>query len=74
VILEILRQGGAIGVLIDQNTLLDVGSVFVDLFGVPASTTAGCPGLCCGTKSKAAIACDSIPLCRWLERVKPNGT
>lgn len=40
-IFEILRQGGAIGVLIDQNTLLDDGSIFADLFGVPASTTAG---------------------------------
>jgi KDO2-lipid IV(A) lauroyltransferase len=40
-IFEILRQGGTVGVLMDQNTLLDDGSVFVDFFSVPASTTAG---------------------------------
>jgi len=40
-IFEVLRQGGAVGILMDQNTLRDDGNVFVDFFGLPASTTAG---------------------------------
>ncbi len=40
-ILQVLRQGGAVGVLMDQNTLDGDSNVFVDFFGVPASTTAG---------------------------------
>jgi KDO2-lipid IV(A) lauroyltransferase len=40
-VLEVLRGGGDVGVLMDQNTLRDDGSVFVDFFGVPACTTAG---------------------------------
>jgi KDO2-lipid IV(A) lauroyltransferase len=38
--LQILRAGGTIGVLIDQNTSYEEG-VFVDFFGVPACTTSG---------------------------------
>lgn len=38
--LQILRGGGTVGVLIDQNTSLEEG-VFVDFFGVPACTTSG---------------------------------
>jgi KDO2-lipid IV(A) lauroyltransferase len=38
--LQILRSGGTIGILIDQNTMLEEG-VFVDFFGVPACTTSG---------------------------------
>jgi len=38
--LRILHQGGAIGVLADQNTSLEEG-VFVPFFGIPASSTAG---------------------------------
>ena len=38
--LQILRAGGTIGVLIDQNTSREEG-VFVDFFGVPACTTSG---------------------------------
>lgn len=37
-ILEILKAGGAVGILMDQNTSLKEG-VFADLFGVPAATT-----------------------------------
>lgn len=40
-IFEVLRQGGTVGILMDQNTLRDDSSVFVDFFGVPASTTVG---------------------------------
>lgn len=36
--LKILRSGGTLGLLVDLNTLEDEG-IFVDFFGVPASTT-----------------------------------
>jgi KDO2-lipid IV(A) lauroyltransferase len=38
--LKILRDGGTVGILADQNTSLEEG-VFVDFFGIPASTTTG---------------------------------
>lgn len=38
--LKILREGGTVGILMDQNTSLEEG-VFVDFFGVPACTTTG---------------------------------
>jgi len=40
-ILEQLARGGAVGILMDQNVLEGDANVFVDFFGVPASTTAG---------------------------------
>jgi KDO2-lipid IV(A) lauroyltransferase len=40
-IFQMLRAGGAVGILMDQNVLDGDGNVFVDFFGVPASTTAG---------------------------------
>jgi Kdo2-lipid IVA lauroyltransferase/acyltransferase len=39
-ILKILGEGGTVGILADHNTALEE-SVFVDFFGVPASTTSG---------------------------------
>jgi Kdo2-lipid IVA lauroyltransferase/acyltransferase len=39
-ILRILREGGVIGVLADQNTI-PTEAVFVDFFGIPAATTSG---------------------------------
>ncbi len=39
-ILSVLREGGTVGILIDQNTSLEEG-VFVDFFGIPACTTSG---------------------------------
>jgi len=39
-ILKILGDGGTVGILSDQNTALEEG-VFVDFFGIPASTTSG---------------------------------
>jgi Kdo2-lipid IVA lauroyltransferase/acyltransferase len=39
-ILKVLGDGGTVGILSDHNTSLDEG-VFVDFFGIPASTTSG---------------------------------
>ncbi|MFY9751142.1 MAG: lysophospholipid acyltransferase family protein [Candidatus Acidiferrales bacterium] len=39
-ILKVLGEGGTVGILSDHNTSLEEG-VFVDFFGVPASTTSG---------------------------------
>jgi KDO2-lipid IV(A) lauroyltransferase len=39
-ILRVLGEGGTVGVLSDHNTSLEEG-VFVDFFGIPASTTSG---------------------------------
>ncbi|MGB6877431.1 MAG: lysophospholipid acyltransferase family protein [Candidatus Acidiferrales bacterium] len=38
--LRVLRDGGTVGVLADQNTSVDEG-VFVNFFGIPAATTTG---------------------------------
>lgn len=38
--LRVLRDGGTVGILADQNTSVDEG-VFVDFFGIPAATTTG---------------------------------
>jgi len=40
VMLKILKESGTIGILADQNTMPEE-AVFVDFFGVPASTTTG---------------------------------
>lgn len=39
-ILKVLGQGGTVGILADVNTILEEG-VFVNFFGIPASTTSG---------------------------------
>ncbi len=39
-VLRVLRAGGVVGILADQNTAPEEG-LFVDFFGVPASTTTG---------------------------------
>jgi KDO2-lipid IV(A) lauroyltransferase len=39
-VLRVLRQGGTVGILADQNTT-PVEAVFVGFFGIPAATTAG---------------------------------
>src|SRR6202050_4785952 len=39
-ILKVLADGGTVGILSDHNTVLEE-SVFVDFFGIPASTTSG---------------------------------
>mgnify|MGYP001609553143 CR=1 FL=1 len=40
-VLERLRQGGTVGILIDQNVLPENGVVFTDFFGLPTATTTG---------------------------------
>lgn len=39
-ILKVLGDGGTVGILADHNTTIEEG-VFVDFFGIPASTTSG---------------------------------
>lgn len=39
-ILKVLGDGGTVGILVDVNTILEEG-VFVNFFGIPASTTSG---------------------------------
>jgi KDO2-lipid IV(A) lauroyltransferase len=39
-ILKVLGAGGTVGILADHNTIIEEG-VFVNFFGIPASTTAG---------------------------------
>ncbi|MFQ5926212.1 MAG: lysophospholipid acyltransferase family protein [Terriglobia bacterium] len=40
-VLARLRQGGGVGMLIDQNVLWEDGIVFADFFGLPAATATG---------------------------------
>lgn len=49
-ILETLRAGDTVGILIDQNTTLEDG-VFVDFFGIPACTTSGLARLALKTEA-----------------------
>jgi KDO2-lipid IV(A) lauroyltransferase len=70
--LRVLRQGGIVGILIDLNTQQHEG-VFVDFFGVPASTTTSLAKL--ALRTEAAV----IPFCmpwdeqrqRFLMRIDP---
>jgi KDO2-lipid IV(A) lauroyltransferase len=39
-VLKVLGAGGTVGILADHNTIIEEG-VFVNFFGIPASTTAG---------------------------------
>jgi KDO2-lipid IV(A) lauroyltransferase len=49
-ILRILADGGTVGILSDHNTVLEE-SVFVDFFGIPASTTSGLARLALRTEA-----------------------
>jgi Kdo2-lipid IVA lauroyltransferase/acyltransferase len=49
-ILRVLADGGTVGVLSDHNTSLEEG-VFVDFFGIPASTTSGLARLALRTEA-----------------------
>jgi KDO2-lipid IV(A) lauroyltransferase len=56
--LRILRAGGTLGLLVDLNTLPHEG-VFVDFFGLPASTTASLATL--ALRTKAAVLPVFVP-------------
>jgi KDO2-lipid IV(A) lauroyltransferase len=59
--MRVLRQGGIVGILIDLNTQQHEG-VFVDFFGIPASTTTSLAKL--ALRTEAAV----IPFCMpWVE-------
>ncbi len=60
--LRILRSGGTLGLLVDLNTLPHEG-VFVDFFGIPASTTASLATL--ALRTDAAVLPVFVP---WDER------
>lgn len=49
-VLETIRDGGTIGILIDQNTTPE-GGVFVEFFGIPACTTTGLARLALKTRA-----------------------
>ena len=51
-VLRVLRQGGVVGVLADQNAVASE-AVFVDFFGVPAATTSGIARL--ARRTEAAV-------------------
>ena len=71
-VMRVLRQGGIVGILIDLNTQQHEG-VFVDFFGIPASTTTSLAKL--ALRTDAAV----IPFCmpwdeqrqRFLMRIDP---
>lgn len=44
-LLQTLRQGGRVALLLDQNTQINEGGVFVDFFGVPATVSAAAASL-----------------------------
>jgi KDO2-lipid IV(A) lauroyltransferase len=54
-ILRILQKGGTVGILADQNTLPGE-AVFVDFFGIPASTTSGIARLALHTGAAVVLA------------------
>ena len=63
--LQVLRQGGALGILIDQDTRVD--GVFVDFMGIPAHTPVGAVAL--ALKTGAAIVPMSIHMQPGLQHV-----
>jgi lauroyl/myristoyl acyltransferase len=48
-LLEVLRGGGKVALLLDQNTALSEGGIFVDFFGVPATVSPAGAMLACRT-------------------------
>ncbi len=67
-ILEVLRSGGDVGVLIDQNTTLQEG-MFAELFGVPAATTTSFARLALHTGA-TVLPGYITPMCNGRYRVK----
>ncbi len=84
-VLKVLGDGGTVGVLADHNTDIEE-SVFVDFFGVPASTTSGLARIALrtdaavvqdffpGMKASGSIVCDSSPRSNWRGRPARNPT
>lgn len=70
--LRILREGGTLGLLVDLNTLPHEG-IFVDFFGIPASTTASVATL--ALRTKAAVLPVFVPWDkekqRFILRIEP---
>jgi KDO2-lipid IV(A) lauroyltransferase len=60
-ILKVLGEGGTVGVLADQNTDIEE-SVFVNFFGIPASTTSGLARI--ALRTDAAV----VPGFLWWDR------
>jgi KDO2-lipid IV(A) lauroyltransferase len=60
-ILKVLADGGTVGILSDHNTALEEG-VFVDFFGIPASTTSGLARI--ALRTDAAV----VPGAHWRRR------
>ncbi|MGH9718098.1 MAG: lysophospholipid acyltransferase family protein [Candidatus Acidiferrales bacterium] len=63
-ILKVLADGGTIGILADHNTAIEEG-VFVDFFGIPASTTSGLARL--ALRTDAAVVPGFL---RWDEQAR----
>ena len=70
--LRVLREGGTLGLLVDLNTLPHEG-VFVDFFGIPASTTASLATL--ALRTNAAVLPVFVPWDkesrRFILRIEP---
>ena len=70
--LRVLREGGTLGLLVDLNTLPHEG-VFVDFFGIPASTTASLATL--ALRTNAAVLPLFVPWDkesrRFILRIEP---
>lgn len=63
-ILRVLGEGGTVGILADHNTIVEEG-VFVNFFGIPASTTAGL--------AKIALRTDAAVVPVFLRWDSPQG-
>lgn len=51
-LLNILRRRGRVGLLLDQNTLVSEGGLFVDFFGLPATVSPAGAALACRTGAR----------------------
>lgn len=72
-LLSILRDGGRIALLLDQNVQLHEGGVFMDFFGLPATMSPAGGLLACHTGADVAIGfCLPEPDGRYVVRVEPR--
>jgi KDO2-lipid IV(A) lauroyltransferase len=63
-VLKVLGDGGTVGILADHNTVIEEG-VFVDFFGIPASTTSGL--------ARIALRTDATVVPGFLRWDEPSG-